>query len=196
VGNEFRVLGLSCSPRRNGNTDLMCDSALEGAAARGASVEKIQVASLDIHPCRECNACYKTGRCVQQDDMRMLYPKLLTCEGIVLACPIFSMGLAAQAKIMIDRLQCIWSKKFILKEPAVADDVRSNRRGLWLSAAGLDRPGVFEPALPTVTYFFAMLEIKPWDKVLYHNVDEKGAIAGVPGALDECREAGVRLVGE
>jgi hypothetical protein len=41
-----------------------------------------------------------------------------------------------------------------------------------------------------------MLEIKPWDKVLCHNVDEKGAIAGVPGALDECREAGVRLVGE
>ena len=196
MGNEFRVLGLSCSPRRNGNTDLMCDSALEGATARGASVEKIQVASLDIHPCRECNACYKTGRCVQQDDMRMLYPKLLTCEGIVLACPIFSMGLAAQAKIMIDRLQCIWSKKFVLKEPAVADDVRSKRRGLWLSAAGLDRPGVFEPALPTVTYFFAMLEIKPWDKVLCHNVDEKGAIAGVPGALDECREAGVRLVGE
>ncbi|MHB8895426.1 MAG: flavodoxin family protein [Candidatus Geothermincolia bacterium] len=192
--NEFRVLGLSCSPRKKGNTDLMCDSALEGAEGAGASVEKVHVATLDIHPCRECNACFKDGRCVQKDDMQELYPKLLSYEGIVLASPIFSMNLAAQAKILIDRLQCIWARKYVLKEQAVADDVRGRRRGLWLSAAGLDKPAVFDPAVPTVRYFFAMLEIGPWEKVLYHNVDDKGAIEGVPGALEACREAGARLV--
>jgi len=191
-----RVLGLSCSPREKGNTDLMCDSALEGARDAGATVEKVRVATLDIHPCRECNACYKTGRCVQKDDMQDLYPKLLSWEAVVLAAPIFSMNLAAQAKALIDRMQCCWAKKFVLEEHTVPEDIRGMRRGLWLSAAGLDRPEVFEPAVPTVTYFFAMLEIKPWERLLYRHVDEKGAITRVPGALDACRQAGERLIAD
>lgn len=193
---DFKVLGLSCSPRKGGNTDLMCDSALEGAAARGATVEKVRVASLDIHPCKECNACFKTGECIQRDDMQMLYPKLLTFEGIVLSSPIFSMNLAAQTKIMIDRMQCIWSRKFILKERSVSDEIRDRRRGLWLGAAGLDKASVFDAAVPTVRYFFAMLEIASWERVLYHNVDEKGAIESVAGALEACRRAGAGLVGD
>ena len=195
ASGEFRVLGLSCSPRAGGNTDLMLDGALEGAADEGAVTEKIDVPRLDIHPCQACNACFKDGKCVQQDDMQMLYPKLLDYEGIMLAAPIFSMSLAAQAKIMIDRLQCFWSKKFVLKEHTVADEEkRKARRGLWLSAAGFNKPDVFEPALVTVRYFFGMLEITHRERVTYYNVDEKGAIAKVPGALEECRAAGARMV--
>lgn len=194
MGDELRVLGLSCSPRKGGNTDLMCDAALEGASDEGASIEKVMVAALDIHPCRECNACYRDGRCVQRDDMQPLYPKLLSCDGVVLASPIFSMNLAAQAKTLIDRLQCIWSKKFILKEHSVPEGLRERRRGLWLGAAGLDRPDVFDHAVPTVRYFFAMLEIPEWQRVLYHNVDDRGAIREVAGALEACREAGAKLV--
>jgi FMN-dependent NADH-azoreductase len=192
-GSKHHVLGLSCSPRARGNTDLMCDSALAGAAAAGGSVEKIRVPSLNINPCKECNACFKTGQCVQKDDMPELLEKMLSAEGIILAAPIFSMNLAAQAKIMIDRLQC-WAKKYVLKEHTVPDQARSERRGLWLSAAGMDKPRVFETAVPTVRYFFGILEVPSWERVLYHHVDEKGAIAGVSGALEECGQAGARLV--
>lgn len=192
--DEFKVLGLSCSPRKGGNTDLMCDAALEGAAGAGGSVEKVMVAALDIHPCKECNACFKTGECVQRDDMRQLYPKLLSYEGVVLAVPTFSMNLAAQAKTMIDRLQCLWSRKYILKEHPVPEGLRNRRRGLWIGAAGMDRPGVFEHSVPTVRYFFAMLEVPEWDRILYHDVDDKGAIRDVAGALEACRAAGARLL--
>jgi FMN-dependent NADH-azoreductase len=190
----FRVLGLSTSPRKGGNTDVMLDSALEGAREAGATVEKIHTPSLNINPCQACNSCFKAGRCVQQDDMQGLYPKLLTFEGIILAAPIFSMNLAAQAKIIIDRLQCLWAKKFVLHKNTVADDVRERRRGLWLSAAGSKQPDIFEPAVPTIRYFFAMLEIKDWDSVTFSNVDEKGAIKTVVGSLELCRKAGEHLV--
>jgi FMN-dependent NADH-azoreductase len=172
----------------------MLDSALEGAAGEGAYTEKVVVPDMDIHPCRACNACFKDGRCVQKDEMQELYPRLLSYEGIVLAAPIFSMNLAAQAKILIDRLQCCWAKKYVLKEHAVPEEIRKDRRGLWLSAAGFNKPDVFEPALVTVRYFFAMLEISHRERVTYYNVDEHGAIKDVPGALDECRAAGARLV--
>ena len=77
-GHALKVLGLSCSPRRGGNTDLMLDSALEGAAGEGAYTEKVVVPDMDIHPCRACNACFKDGRCVQKDEMQELYPRLLS----------------------------------------------------------------------------------------------------------------------
>jgi putative NADPH-quinone reductase len=190
----FRVLGLSTSPRKGGNTDLMLDSALQGAREAGAAVEKIHTPSLDTNPCRACNACFKTGQCIQQDDMQKLYPKLLSYEGIILAAPIFSMNLAAQAKIVIDRLQCLWAKKAVLREHTVAGDIREKRRGLWLSAAGSKRPDIFEPAVPTVQYFFAMLEIKDWESITFSNVDEIGAIKDVEGALERCSEAGAHLL--
>lgn len=173
----------------------MLDKALEGVESRGGTVEKLYTTSFNINPCLACNSCFKTGRCVQRDDMQLIYPRLLSYEGIILAAPIFSMNLAAQAKIVIDRLQCCWSKKFVLKQNTVSEEIRGARKGLWLSAAGFDSEDVFEPALATVKYFFAMLEIKNWEKVTYHSVDGKGAILGVPGALDVCFEAGRTLAG-
>lgn len=191
---EPRVLGLSCSPRRGGNTDIMMDAALEGAGSLGAHTEKVYVASLDVNPCRACNACFETGSCVQQDDMQELYPRLLSWEGIILAAPIFSMNLAAQAKILIDRLQCCWAKKYVLKEHTVPDDIRAGRKGLWLSAAGFKHHRVFDPARVTVDYFFAMLEIEESKELAFNNVDDKGAIREVRGALESCRKAGEWIV--
>ena len=196
AASKTRVLGLACSPRKGGNTDLMLDAALEGAAAQGATVEKIFVPGLDIHPCRACNACYKDGRCVQKDDMQMLYPKLLSYEAIALAAPIFSMGLAAQAKIMIDRMQCCWAKKFVLREHTVEEGAREGRHGLWLGAAGMDRTDHIDSAWMTVNYFFAMLEIPGRERVTYTGVDDKGDILEVAGAIEACRDAGARLVTE
>ena len=194
AASKKRVLGLACSPRKGGNTDLMLDAALEGAAREGATVEKIFIPGLDIHPCRACNACYKDGKCVQKDDMQMLYPKLLSFEAKALSAPIFSMGLAAQAKIMIDRMQCCWSKKFVLKEHTVDEAVRAGRRGLWLGAAGMDRTDHIDAAWMTVKYFFAMLEIEDRERLTYTGVDEKGDILKIEGAIESCSEAGKRLV--
>jgi len=195
VSGAPTVIGLACSPRKGGNTDLMLDAALAGASGAGASGEKIYVAGLDIHPCRACNACFKTGKCIQRDDMQQLYPKLLDSDAVILSAPIFSMNLAAQAKILIDRLQCMYATKYVLKRHTVEDEaLRARRRGLWLSAAGLERPDVFDHALPTVTYFFAMLEIKDRRRLTFHPVEDKGDIEKVPGALEQCREAGAALV--
>ncbi len=187
---QIRVLGLACSPRRGGNTEIMLDWALSGAKLSKAAVKKIVVPELNVNPCRACNACFKEGKCVQDDDMQLLYPDLVEYEGIVLAAPIFSMNLAAQAKILIDRLQRFWALKYVLKENVTKDEARRVRRGLWLSAAGMKKNDVFDPAMKTVKYFFAMLEISDYRSVTYCGVDEKGAIRDVPGAKEACMEAG------
>ena len=64
-----RVIGIVGSPRRNGNTELIVDSIIEGAEEVGARSQKIILKDLKIGPCRACDVCTKTGSCVQQDDM-------------------------------------------------------------------------------------------------------------------------------
>lgn len=187
---SFRVLGLACSPRRGGNTETMLDWVLSGAVESGAVVKKVIIPELKISPCRACNSCFREGMCVQDDDMQELYSDLTEYEGIVLAAPIFSMNLAAQAKVMIDRLQCFWARKYVLHERITENESRQKRKGLWLSAAGMKKEDVFEPARKTVKYFFAMLEISEFRSVTYCGVDEKKAIEKIPGAYEKCREAG------
>ncbi len=188
-----RVLGLACSPRRGGNTETMLDWALSGVVESGAIAKKVVIPELNINPCLACNACFKEGKCVQDDDMQKLYTDLTVHDGIALAAPIFSMNLAAQAKIMIDRLQSFWARKYVLHESVTDAESRQKRKGLWLSAAGMKKEDVFEPAMKTVRYFFAMLEISEFRSVTYCGVDEKKAIEKVPGAYEECKKAGCWL---
>ena len=192
---EIRVLGLATSPREKGNTAILLDAALEGARNEGARVERIDAAQIKINPCLACNACFKEGKCVQNDDMQKLYPFLESYEYIIIAAPIFSMGLCAQAKALIDRLQCFWARKYILKKRSTGRDTEKSR-GLWISTAGSELERVFDGARPTISYFFAMLEIKKHESLTFRGVDEAGAILSVPGALEAARVLGARQTRE
>lgn len=99
----MKILGLSCSPRRQGNTDVFLDVALQGAKQEGAEVELYSVAGKDIKPCDGCRACGKTGECHIKDDMQDLYNLLLAANGIIFGTPIYFYSMTAQAKTIIDR---------------------------------------------------------------------------------------------
>jgi len=99
----MKILGLSCSPRRQGTTEILLDMALQGARQEGAEVELYCLAGKDIKPCDGCRACRETGECHIQDDMQDLYNKLLAANGIIFGTPIYFYSMAAQAKTVIDR---------------------------------------------------------------------------------------------
>jgi len=67
----MRALGISTSPRKNGNSDQLLRRALDGAASNGAEIEHIYLGDYSVAPCSECNACYKTGKCAIQDDYQL-----------------------------------------------------------------------------------------------------------------------------
>jgi multimeric flavodoxin WrbA len=103
-GNDHkRVLGIVGSPRRGGNTDVLVYEVLAGAAEAGALTEKVILSELDIGPCRACDACGKTGNCVQQDDMPALLEQMERSQVWVLGTPIYYWGPTAQFKSFIDR---------------------------------------------------------------------------------------------
>lgn len=98
-----KVLIISSSPRKGGNSDILCDQFAQGARAAGQQVEKVRLAELRLGFCRGCGACYESHRCVQKDDMAPLLDKMLEADVIVLASPVYFYSLCAQMKMMLDR---------------------------------------------------------------------------------------------
>lgn len=103
-----RVLILSGSPRKNGNSDLLCDEFMKGAIEAGHQVEKIRVAEKNIGYCRACYGCKGTGVCVIKDDMAEVLQKMIDCDVLVLASPVYFYSIDAQLKAVIDRSVARW----------------------------------------------------------------------------------------
>lgn len=105
-----KVLILSGSPRKNGNSDMLCDAFARGAAEAGHEVEKIRVAERNIGYCRACYACRGTGICAIRDDMAEIMQKMIDCDVMVLASPVYFYSIDAQLKAVIDRSVARWTE--------------------------------------------------------------------------------------
>lgn len=105
-----KVLILSGSPRKDGNSDTLCDEFARGAADAGHAVEKIRVADSDIAPCRACYACKNGGVCVIKDGMADVLQKMIDCDVLVLASPVYFYSVSAQLKAVIDRSVARWTE--------------------------------------------------------------------------------------
>jgi multimeric flavodoxin WrbA len=187
----MRVLGIAGSPRRGGNTDLLLAEVMKGAASKGAEVKTIILNELEITPCQHCDACFEAGKCRVNDDMQMVYDELERADRIVLASPVQFMGVSAQTKAMIDRCQALWARKYVLKQPPLG---KGERKGLFVSVAGMKLANLFEPSLATVKAWFRVLDIAYAGELVFPGVDEKGVIAQNPDALKQAFFAGQRLV--
>lgn len=104
----MKVLVINGSPREKGNSDLLCDEFIRGAEETGHQVEKISLRSREIHPCRACYACFRTGSCVQKDDMAEILEKAEAADVLLLASPTYFLTMSGQMKVMIDRLLPKW----------------------------------------------------------------------------------------
>ena len=99
-----KVLVLSASPRKGGNSDLLCDQFMRGAREAGHQVEKIFLRDKRINHCIACGACQGNGgRCSQQDAMAAILERMVRADVIVMATPVYFYTMNGQMKTLIDR---------------------------------------------------------------------------------------------
>ena len=103
----MNVLGIVCSPRKGGNTEILVQEALAGARDSGAKTELLTVRDKDIKPCDGCLSCKKTGECHIKDDMQLVYEKMLNADGIVIGTPVYFWSISGQAKVLLDRTHAL-----------------------------------------------------------------------------------------
>lgn len=182
------VLGIACSPRRNGNTTRLLMESMEILRSEGQIAELIYLTDLNIHPCRGCGACSTKGICVMKDDIQLIQEKLVNAHRFVISAPIFFMGVNAQTKIMIDRMQTFWAQKYLFNQSLINPSA-PERRGLFLSTAGTQKPEVFQCAERSIKTFFHMLDISYAQPCLYSGIDKAGEINAHPTAFEDVRKA-------
>jgi len=185
----MKFLGIWGSPRRGGNSELLLDAFLKGAAQEGAEIEKVALQKLKISPCLEIYHCFKEGTCPIRDDMRPLYDKLLQAEVVALASPIFFYGVSAQAKAFIDRTQALWARRYQLKQ----DFPGAGRQGVLLCTAATHGKLLFVGARLTAKYFFDAINVSYAAEILVRGVDAKGDILKKPEVLEAATNLGRRL---
>ena len=103
------VLIISSSPRKNGNTNTLCEQFKKGAEAKGHHVDLVRIMEKKIGFCLACDGCMRNGgKCVQKDDMAAILDLYNKADVLVLATPVYFYGISAQLKAFIDRTYPIW----------------------------------------------------------------------------------------
>lgn len=130
-----KVLVLSSSPRRGGNSDLLCDQFTMGAQQAGHHAEKIFLKDKKINYCTGCGTCLNGGkRCPQKDDMAEVLEKMIAADVMVMATPVYFYTMSAQMKTLIDRTCSryteIINKKFYFIVTAADSSKRAMERTL------------------------------------------------------------------
>jgi len=186
------VLGINGSPRIGGNTDILLDKVLEGVKSKGARTEKIILNKLKFSPCQECENIRDDGSCIIEDDMQSVYKKIDQADAVILAAPIFFGSLSAQTKMMIDRFQCAWRAKYILK----VDIFNKKKKGAFISVEGTNRKDFFDNAKSIVKNLFATINANYHEEIFCSRIDEKASVLKHPDMLKEAFALGERIASD
>jgi multimeric flavodoxin WrbA len=184
----MKIIAFNGSPRKGGNTETLLSAAIKGT---GQEVTIYRLNTMDFSPCQNCGGCEETGECILEDEFTPVYEDIRTADRIILASPVFFMGLSAQTKAMVDRCQALWCEKFLLKREIPSGP--HGRKGLILLVGGMEKEAGIDCAAKGATAFLRTVSIPENDTLKYMGVDAKGDILKHPTALKDAEEAGRKL---
>jgi multimeric flavodoxin WrbA len=187
-----QILAIYGSPRRRGNTATLLKHAVQGAVDAGAQVDEIVLRDLRISPCLEIYACKKDGRCAIKDDFHQVVDQIMSAKGLILASPIFFYTVSAHTKILMDRCQSLWVKKYWIDKVPFGQ-WKPKRKGLFISAGATKGKKLFEGALLTVKYFFDALDTELYRSLLFRRLDFEDDVLKHPDYLEDAYKAGGAL---
>jgi multimeric flavodoxin WrbA len=188
-----KIVAIYGSPRRKGNTATLLREAIRGARESGAVVEEIVLRDQKLSPCLEIYGCKTNGECAIKDDFQKVRDLILDARGFMLASPIFFYSVSAHTKILMDRFQSLWVKKYwIDKTPRNQTNIQ--RKGLFIAVGATKGKKLFDGSLLSIRYFFDILDMELWQALLYRQLDFEGDVLKHPEYLQEAYEAGKEFV--
>lgn len=104
---KMKILVLTGSPRKNGNSNTLAENFIKGAKEAGHSIVRFDAAFKNVHPCTGCNSCGMNGPCIFKDDFEFVREHIVDADMVVFATPMYYFGISAQLKAVIDRFYAI-----------------------------------------------------------------------------------------
>jgi multimeric flavodoxin WrbA len=177
-----KVLILSGSPRKGGNSDILCDQFAKGALENGNQVEKIRVTEKKIAPCTGCYFCRNSGgRCALNDDMGDILQKIIDCDVLVLSSPVYFYSMCAQLKAVIDRCVARWTEI-------------ANKDLYYIMTAAEEDEDTMDGTLACMHGFAMCIDGYEEKGILYgKGVSEKGEVVNRPELMQIAYEMGLSV---
>lgn len=200
----MKVIGINASARKKANTQTLIETALAGAAAKGAATRLVHLRELKINGCVGCEGCKKQlGKCVQTDDLTPLLQEMTGYDAIVLGTPVYCWHVSAQFKILVDRLYSFFESGQDPKtgQPTIKSAFPGGKNVLLLVSRGDDEPapmyGQFYDHLDewlNTVIFFALGPKKFEILHQYGALLERKAAANNAELLEKAKLAGAKLM--
>lgn len=152
----MKIIILEGSPNRKGSSNMLAEQFAKGAKEAGHTIEVIDAAHGDIHPCTGCIHCGYEGPCIQKDDMEEIRKKILEADMMVFVTPLYYYGMSAQLKILVDRF-CAFNSSI-------------HRKGM--------KSAMIAAAWNSDDWTFEALEAHYETLVRYLNLKDEGAVWG------------------
>ncbi len=176
-----KILIVSSSPRRGGNSDLLCDQFARGAREMGHEVTKISLSGKTIGFCRACGICKSSGFCPQQDAAGPYLEMMMAADVIVLSTPVYFYTMSAQLKALSDRTVAIYPRL-------------TNKQFYYIMTMADDDDTMFKGTIEALRGFLACYEgSQEMGMVRAMKVYEKGEVRNSP-AWSEAYELGKTVV--
>ena len=200
----MRILAFMGSPRIKGLCAQFTESALKGAASRGADIKQLNLIKHTIKCCRGCYKCVHKnhglpiGICPLKDDMASILKEYLEADGYILTSPVYDFTVTAVMKAFIERRFALYYKvqgTIGIPDARVKQNFKKKASLIATGSAGEEYASIAEPCFEVMSGHFRIEEIDVVDQLyvgLIHHVDEKRYTQ----KMEETFAMGVRLVEE
>lgn len=187
AGAIMKILGISGSPRKEGNTEILVREALKAAEEAGAEVEYLSVAGKTIKPCEACDYCVAHKRCHHDDDADLFIEKMVAADGIIMASPVYFGNVTGQVKSLIDRERVMWRQGKTLADKVGASIAVGWKWGFFETLASLDAFFLINKMVVVSNGGVPGLGLMVFSR-------DKGEVSTNDEALQGARDLGVRVV--
>jgi len=193
---KTKILGVSGTPRRGGNSDVLLKSILKGAESEGVPTEAVYLRNYKYDPCIGCEKCRKDKICTGLNDgMTLLYPKFIESRGLVLTSPIHWYYVSGLMKCFMDRLYCFFDWPHGRKGDGIWKCRLANqkRKMVFSIVCEQDTNKGFGTTSETVRHCMSDCTYDVVDELLVKSAFSVGEIKKMQHVLDSAFKLGVKL---
>ena len=183
----MKVIGIVGSPRKNGNTNVLVQQVLEGAAEAGAETRNFFLNDMDYRGCQGCNYCKSHDECKLEDDLMEVFDELAAADGVVFGSPIYFGQFTGQMRLFLDRCYSLINADFSPRLPA-------GKKAVIIGTQGAPDPaafkGVYEEFKGQISSFMRM-DVK--DTIVGVGYHAPGEVKGDSELMEKAKNTGLNL---
>jgi len=167
-----KIIVITGSPRKNGNSIAMTKAFIQAAEAKGYIVTRFDTAHMQVGGCHACETCFETGKaCSYDDDFNTIAPSIMEADVVVFATPVYWYSFPSQLKSVIDKMYSF----------VVSDKNVSEKKSILIACCEEDDRSVLDGVRTPFERISAFLKWKVLDEVIVSGVYREGDVHNTDG---------------